>query len=373
MATIDPNFVGPPAPTPDPGSTVPVNPAVPAASDPNAGANQASTEAVARQLLGDSLVERYGDVIGVRQPTWRDGVRDFSLGVVQGADRTREMQAQLRKEYRTALGREGSIAVQREKENRAKATSVVKVISDAQKLPVSQRKTYVREMMKQLGIEPSATAMQMFTDAETVSKLPMEDLARGTMDGSLTFDEVANVMGSPQAAVQFQKSVIQMQGDRLRNQKLVLEINNQNAKEIDRQTKAASIDSDEDQRRQWVQNKVGSVRVTGADGQPRLATIEEVDKLSRQMFPGAAAGPAIVSPVKPSVVPTPTKTPKAVQRPDGTVGIFSKQELDTMSDWGRRKPLPTPKATVAPAPTPAAAPISASTGVTPAGNRVRFK
>lgn len=140
--------------------------------DPTGGVAQADTERVARGLVGDDLVNRYGDVIGARRATAADALRDFALGTTKGADAVTGMKLQVRKAYEDRQIQAERAGVARAAQAREQVAGWGRLITQSKLMPKTIRKKYIETGLSKLGL-PEADPL--FIAAATDPDIPLAD------------------------------------------------------------------------------------------------------------------------------------------------------------------------------------------------------
>lgn len=154
---------------------------------------QAQTEGIARRLMGDDLVNRYGDVIGARQTTAADVLRDFTIGFSHGREKVDQLHTQMQGKFRDEYNKAADRAITDKKLDIEKTTSAWEAIKwAAEKAPRGYATKMLKERLTALGFDPeslSPTAMKMLSDADFVAQLPKEKL-----DGAIANGQVDSTM-----------------------------------------------------------------------------------------------------------------------------------------------------------------------------------
>jgi hypothetical protein len=263
--------------------------------DPTGGVSQADPEKIARSLVGDDLVNKYGDVMGVRPTGVADVVRDFATGVTEGPAKTEALKALARKQYQDAYFREKRAAVARAAEDRNKAIGMLQAVVTVNKLPPNQRATAYKDAMKSFGVTPDATAVKMFTDADSIMKLPLRDIFKAAErgDDGFTANDLANAFGSWDAATNFFQEQRQIESHRLDVQGKILD-NELKKKRVDDATAAGSADS---VNRKKYREKLGTLRVYDeAIAAYRLLTPAEIGDREATVFGDPKPAPPAPAP-----------------------------------------------------------------------------
>lgn len=189
---------------------MPLEDVIAAQNGADPGVAQADQERIARQLFGDELVNQFGDVIGARKPGIRDALRDFTLGAAKGPEAVGALHEQIRNQAETTMVRQRRAAIAQAQEDRQKATFALSAIEAANRLPTKHRKGVLKDLLGQVGIEPPKAVLDMFTDAELIGSLPTKKIidAINSGESSLSFDDVAGVLGSTDRAAGFVQTAI---------------------------------------------------------------------------------------------------------------------------------------------------------------------
>lgn len=139
----------------------------PGQPDPTGGVPQSDTEKVARGLVGDEMVNRYGDVLGVRKSTWADTARDFALGAaadprtgkpagIAGADAAKQ---QIRDQYDKSARQAERAGIARADEARKNNQTFAEGMKTSRRVPKARRKDYIRELATQSGLKIDSPAV----------------------------------------------------------------------------------------------------------------------------------------------------------------------------------------------------------------------
>lgn len=151
---------------------------------------QADTERVARSLVGDDLVNRYGDVLGIRKPGLADAARDFALGMTHGADKVTQLKMQVRDEYdkrQLQAQRRGMAQVQIEKE---KVNGFFDLVNKARSLPnKSLAQTFLKEQLPQLGYGNNAAMIKLIMDPTFFDQPTLQHLMTLSQDDPAAFSQ----------------------------------------------------------------------------------------------------------------------------------------------------------------------------------------
>jgi hypothetical protein len=184
---------------------------------------QGDTATIARRLLGDDLVNRYGDVIGARKTTAADVLRDFTLGFQNGQAKVDELKLKIQERYQDAYVKQQRSALAKAKIDADKVKGVLDTIKTIQSLPPGHRASILKEQLQAIGIEPSASALKMFTDSDMIAQLPIDKLAEAADNTDVNTSDLAGVMGSGLNAAKFLGEVRRRQKDETQTGNLILE------------------------------------------------------------------------------------------------------------------------------------------------------
>jgi hypothetical protein len=187
------------------------------------GVPQGDTEAIARRLLGDDLVNRYGDVIGARSTTAADVLRDFTVGFHNGPAKVDELKMKVAETYRDSYVKAQRSALAKAKIDADNVKSILDVVKTVQGLPPGHRTAVFTEHLDALGIPYSKAAVKMFLDADMTAQLPLDELAAAADNGDLKTSDVAGVMGTGLNAAKFLGEVSRRQRDRQATGNMILD------------------------------------------------------------------------------------------------------------------------------------------------------
>jgi len=250
---------------------------------------QSDTMTVAKQLLGDELADRYGDVLGGRGYEKRDFGRDFLMSAAYGGQGAEEVRQRVRKTYDTAYARELEAAQQQDQENRLRVDSVVKTMRDVKNIPKQHRKAFLKSAFERLGFSSDKFAIQVMADPEAFAtenlySPEMLQLANDKPEDFLARAE--EIIGDGTKAAALLSSLQQAKLNRKHGQKLVLDLSRQRAKaREERKTRRL--------RRRGLELRVRrQEQVIEKGDQPKgLTGIPEIDaELSGAAAPSAAGG-----------------------------------------------------------------------------------
>jgi len=200
---------------------------------------QADSDAIARRLLGDDLVNRYGDVIGARQPGTADVLRDFTVGFSQGRDKVDELHLKVQEQARKAYNKQAQAAVAAKAQDNETVKTVLSAIKTVQGLPPGQRAAVLKDTLDQAGIPYSNAAIKMFTDADMLSRLPPGTLNELGTSSVISTADIAGVMGSGLNAAKFMESMAQRKRDDQTTQTMILGAEQKRVKSVQDATKFA--------------------------------------------------------------------------------------------------------------------------------------
>jgi hypothetical protein len=195
-------------------------------TDPTAGVPQAQTEAIAKKLLGEDGFNRFGDVVGARPATWRDALRDFTIGMTKGADTVETLRLKQREQFQEAVYREQRAALAKAKIDADNVKSVLDTVVTVSKLPAGYRAGILKEHLQKLGVEPSPTMLKMMTDSDMIASMPIEQLyeAATRADGTIDMAKLGAVMSDSKAGADFFVNMIRAQQDKAQIGKMALDM-----------------------------------------------------------------------------------------------------------------------------------------------------
>lgn len=171
--------------------------------DPTGGVAQARTEKIARGLMGDDLVDKYGHAMGVRPTSFADSARDAVLGATIGRDKVAAMHFQAREQYNTEMYKAQQAGLAKEQADRAKGVAIINALEEVRKnIPMKYKAQTFAAILKAQGIEPDPTAMKMFTDADAFSNVHMDQLKKGVENNTIDLGAQSLIFGSPEGALQ---------------------------------------------------------------------------------------------------------------------------------------------------------------------------
>lgn len=141
---------------------------------------QSDTDAIARRLMGDSLVDRYGDVIGARPTEAKDVLRDFTIGFSKGQEQVDSLHMKMQTTFRDEYNKAAERALAAKKADADKASAAWDAIKwAAEKAPRGYAAQMLKERLATLGFDPkslSPTALKMLTDADWFAQLPTKEI-----------------------------------------------------------------------------------------------------------------------------------------------------------------------------------------------------
>lgn len=187
---------------------------------------QSQTDAIARRLLGDDLVDKYGDVIGARKTGPADVLRDFTIGMHQGAGKVDELHAQVQDQFEKSYNQAATRAIEAKKADIAKGQAFIGAIKTIQGLPPGHRAAVLKETLDQMGIPYSGAAIKMFTDSDMLGNVPLGELENRVNDGTISTNDIAGVMGSGTNAAQFMQNMARKKQDDQATSNMILSAEN---------------------------------------------------------------------------------------------------------------------------------------------------
>lgn len=190
--------------------------------DPNVP--QADQDAIARRLLGDDLVNRFGDVIGARPKGFRDALRDFTIagGSQDGGQKLNALKLQVQERFSEELQKEQEAARLKREEDRRIGKQFLSTIETIQKLPPGHRSSVLKETLDKAQIPYTQATLKMFTDADMLAKLPIPELQRAAADGELSAEAIGTVTGDANASAKFIQAAETRTKTRQQTQNLIL-------------------------------------------------------------------------------------------------------------------------------------------------------
>jgi hypothetical protein len=232
-----------PAPTADPTSgmqAVPV-PQMPAqATSPNA--------AIAKQLgLSDDTIERYGDVLGIREWSAKDTMRDVALGMLSGDPTYAQKQkGQLRDDVLERRDKTIAQHLAAKREDRAQLQTFFNQYQQLfdPRFPKKHRGMFLKALFKQQGADVPPEVLQLLADDEVANAGLMTALGDLVAAGT-GLSEVLPQVATTDGALQMLQGVRQAQEHKRAGQKHVGELATnrqtqvQNDLEIDRMRRDA--------------------------------------------------------------------------------------------------------------------------------------
>jgi hypothetical protein len=300
---------------------------------------QADTEAIARRLMGDSLVDRYGDVIGARDTGVADVLRDFTIGFSQGQQKVDELHLKMQDTFRDQYNKAAERAVADKKLDMEKTSAAWEAVKWAsEKAPRGYASGILKERLAQLGFEPTPTSLKMLADADFVAQLPKNMIDEAVANGNVNSTMLNAYFSDPMELDKFRNNAVERQRDEADTGRIILDTEN---KALKNKTDRAKYKDRVSARDQFVRSRAGTMQVTDeATGEKRPATIAEINALADQVFgklpprvaPAAAPAPALAAPVGLPQAPTsplvggvttstPTSSPAASSTVTPTTGL----------------------------------------------------
>jgi hypothetical protein len=164
---------------------------------------QGETEGIARRLLGDDIVSRYGDVIGARKAGMADVLRDFTLGFTKGQGAVDALHLKVQDQFSQQYHQAATTAAAEKKIDVDKAKAALKALKDVQGLPPGNRVAVLKDTYDALGITNMTTPLKMFADSDILAQLPMDKLEKAAAEGTLSTAQMSAVFGDASKATQF--------------------------------------------------------------------------------------------------------------------------------------------------------------------------
>lgn len=164
---------------------------------------QADQDAIQRKLLGDDLVDRYGDVLGSRPRTMTDRLRDFTISMSEGPKAVRDLQFKVldtyQKQYQTAV----RTGISQRQQEIAQINTIFRAIEAGRKNP-GYGAQILTSTLKSLGITPDPAVVKMMTDEDVLAKIQIQKLsdAAQQIDGP-ELSEILGLFTDPVAAGEF--------------------------------------------------------------------------------------------------------------------------------------------------------------------------
>lgn len=263
---------------------------------------QSDTDTIARRLLGDDMVDRFGDVIGARPHGLRDVARDFALGVSGGPTASLELRTKVQEQFQKAYNTEAKAAAARAQQDRETATMVINTLKTVSGLPPGHRASIFQETLDQAGIPYSKAAVKFLVDADTASQLPMPLLFEKARSGELTTANISAVLGSASNTARWYTDMMRASRDRIETGNKILEA----------EKKALSIRDLQDRMR--VRAERERVTTIGLQERVKSQKLSNASKRRKLTAPATGAGglppdiaaelgsPALGAPVAPAAV-----------------------------------------------------------------------
>lgn len=164
--------------------------------DPTGGVPQADTERVARGLMGDDMINRYGDALGVRPATTVDHLRDFTMGMTHGADKVTALKLQVQDAYaKRQLGAQ-RLAVAEAMQKKQKVMGLFDGIEKLRTVQPNLRAAIAKEVFTGLGYENVSPAwIKVASDPDFFDGNSLSKLRQLVNDGDpVRADELAQQM-----------------------------------------------------------------------------------------------------------------------------------------------------------------------------------
>jgi hypothetical protein len=210
---------------------------VTAPADFTGGVVQANPDAIARSLVGNDLVDKYGHAMGVRPTTPADVARDAYLGATVGPVTVRKLHAdaqqQLQENHFAAL-REGLARQEAARQKMQTMIQGLKTVMDPKLVPLSQRARIYTNLMTAAGYPPDKDVVAMLTDAKDKNgEKNLNTLLSTAVNQGMTADEFGAINQDMSAFLDFKKSAIQMAAQQQATANAVV-VNAMNQKRLER-------------------------------------------------------------------------------------------------------------------------------------------
>lgn len=169
---------------------------------PNAGIAQSNPDTIARSLVGNDLVDKFGHAMGVRQMTPADVMRDMNLGAAIGPANVAKLHAKAQKQLADQHIEALRVGFAQEAADRAKREELLQAIKDSRNpnfITPKYAKEYLDGVAKNLGLTISPTILKQFTDAEHGLSDRTTRQVADTIN-TLPWNEVATILPSISAA-----------------------------------------------------------------------------------------------------------------------------------------------------------------------------
>jgi len=265
---------------------------------------QADTDRIARRLLGDQVVDNYGDVIGARKHTMRDVARDFALGVAGGPTKSGELRLKVQEQFQKAYDKEAKAAAVRKQQDREQATMVLGALKTVSGLPPGQRASIFKDTLDQAGIPYSNAAVKFLTDADTLAQLPLDQLMEKAQSGEISTASIGQVFGSAQQAANWYTNMVRAQKDREQTGNMILDHEIKTLKLKDIQAKMVERDRQAAMREQGLRERIKA---------QKLSNVSKRQKLTKGAGGGLLTGidPTIAAAMSGPTTPRTSVTPAA--------------------------------------------------------------
>lgn len=184
---------------------------------------QAATEGIARRLLGDDLVNRYGDVMGARKTTAADVLRDFTIGFRHGQEKVDELHMKVQDTARKAYNKQAEKALaskQQDIQTTKAAWQAATWISEHG--PAGYKEKMLKEQWDKLGVTYTPTTLKMFADADFLAQLPQKDIDKGIEDGTIDTSMLNAFTGDSMKASQFRSEAMKRKRDEADTNRMIL-------------------------------------------------------------------------------------------------------------------------------------------------------
>lgn len=272
---------------------------------------QSDTDTIARRLLGDDMVDRFGDVIGARPHGLRDVARDFALGVSGGPTASLELRTKVQEQFQKAYNTEAKAAAARAQQDRETATMVINTLKTVSGLPPGHRASIFQETLDQAGIPYSKAAVKFLVDADTAAQLPMPLLFEKARSGELTTANISAVLGSASNTARWYTDMMRASRDRIETGNKILEAEKKALSIRDLQEKMRIRAENErvqaaGLRERVKAQKLGNVKKRRAlDAPPKGAAGGLPEDIAAELSPaaGAPVAPAAIAPQRQGAVP----------------------------------------------------------------------
>lgn len=272
---------------------------------------QADTDRIARRLLGDQMVDRYGDVIGARPHGFKDVMRDFGLGAAGGPDKALELKMKVRDNFQKAYDREAKAAAARRQEERDQIATVLNTFKTIQGLPPGHRAAILQDTLDNAGIPYSKAAVKLFSDGDILANLPVNDLLEKNANGDIDIGSLSTVFGSGVNAANYISAMTRAQKDREQTGNMILDGEIKRVRLQDVQRKIAEQRETERLRQVRLQESVKGMKLRNAQTRKNIAKPGKgggfstgdpaVDGIVQEAM--GAGGPPAPAPAAPAAAP----------------------------------------------------------------------